>query len=296
MILAGNKAMINKNKQLALICAFSLMTLLGCTENPFFDPPEVGAAQINGKVFLSHDFDNSGVYVWVEQLKLSAYTNSDGEFLINIPPPASQGGGNGLTGDLFMYFYLANYKLDSARISFLNGAPLISKGDLNEEGNLNRIINLSKLLNVKVSFLEKSISMSSIDRLNIKITLTSPEINPVISVMAKAKAKDDTPLPAFFIKKVDSKENIFKMIDIGIHVNLINFINNSITVIYETNIGFSGGELPPGAYKVIPYVKVKNVNPPLELLKGLGAHIMEYHPDYLKLPFKHSSGNIILTE
>ena len=289
--------MINKNKQLALICALSLMTLLGCTENPFFDPPEVGAAQISGKVFLSHDFDNSGVYVWVEQLKLSAYTNSDGEFLINIPPPASQGGGNGLTGDLFMYFYLANYKLDSARISFLSGAPLISKGDLNEEGNLNRIINLSKLLNVKLSLSLKSISMSSIDSLNIKITLTSPEIDPVASIMAKANTREYTlPSPALFLRKLDSAENIFKMIDIGYHVELVNFINKNVTVVHNMNIRFSGGELPPGTYKVIPYVKVRDVNPPLELLKGLGEHVLRYHPDYLNLPFKLSTENIILTE
>lgn len=286
-----------QNKQLVLICAFSLTALIGCTENPFSDPPEVGTSQLSGKVLLSHDFDNSGVYVWIEQIEVSAYTNSDGDFLITIPPPSIQGGGGGIEGDLIMYFYLANYKLDSAQVSFLRGVPVVSKGDLNEEGDVARIIKLSKLLNVELSFLKKSISMSSIDSLRIKITLTSPEIEPVASVMAKANTREYTPpSPAFFISKIDSEEDIFKMNDIGYHVELVNFINKGVTVIYDMAVGFSAGELPTGTYEVIPFVKVRNVNPPLALLNSLGEHVLEYHSDYLKLPFKRSSEKIILTD
>ncbi|TFB10922.1 hypothetical protein E3V55_04760 [Candidatus Marinimicrobia bacterium MT.SAG.3] len=286
-----------QNKQLVLICAFSLTALIGCTENPFSDPPEVGTSQLSGKVLLSHDFDNSGVYVWIEQIEVSAYTNSDGDFLITIPPPSIQGGGGGIEGDLIMYFYLANYKLDSAQVSFLRGVPVVSKGDLNEEGDVARIIKLSKLLNVELSFLKKSISMSSIDSLRIKITLTSPEIEPVASVMAKANTREYTPpSPAFFISKIDSEEDIFKMNDIGYHVELVNFINKGVTVKYDMAVGFSAGELPTGTYEVIPFVKVRNVNPPLALLNSLGEHVLEYHSDYLKLPFKRSSEKIILTD
>ena len=292
--------MIIYNKYLVLTCSFLLITLIGCTENPFSNAPEVGATQISGQVLLSNESENSGVYVWIEQFGISAYTNSDGDFLITIPPPASQGGGSGIDGNLFMYFYLANYKLDSVRVVFLRGVPLVSKGDLNEEGNVTRIIQLSKLLNVKLSFFEKSISMSSYETLRIKITLTSPQIDPVAIIITKANARDNTPLPALFIKKVDSEESIFKMIDIGSYLEHylehVIFMGRSVTVIYDTDVGFLEGELPTGTYKVIPYVKVRDVNPPLELLKGLGEHVLEYHPDYLNLPFKFSSENIILTE
>ena len=289
--------MIIGNKKLVLICSFSLISLIGCTENPFSDPPEVGTSQISGQVLLSHEIDNSGVYVWIEQIEVSAYTNFNGEFLITVPPPAIQGGGDGIDGNLTIYFYLANYKLDSARVSFLRGVPLVSKGDLNEEGDVARIIKLSKLLNVELSFLKKSISMSSSDSLRIKITLTSPEIEPVASVMAKANTREYTPpSPAFFILKIDSEEDIFKMNDIGYHVDLVNFINKSVTVIYDMAVGFSAGELPTGTYEVIPFVKVRDVNPPLALLNSLGEHVLEYHSDYLKLPFKRSSEKIILTD
>ena len=291
--------MIISIKQLVLIVTLCFTILIGCTENPFSDPPVVGTSQISGKVLLSHDFDNSGVYVWIDQIKVSAYTNSDGDFLITIPPPASQGGGSGIAGDLIMYFYLGNYKLDSARVSFLRGVPLVSKGELNEEGNVARIIELSKLLNVQLSFLKKSISISSSDSLRIKITLTSPEIDPVASVMAKAHKgtrPPSPPSPAFFIRKVDSEEDIFKMNDIGYHVELINFINKSVTVTYDMAVGFSAGELPTGTYEVIPFVKVRDVNPPLALLNSLGEHVLEYHSDYLNLPFKRSSEKIILTD
>lgn len=289
--------MIIQNKQLVLIVTLCITILIGCTENPFSDPPVVGTSQISGTVLLRHDFDNSGVYVWIDQIEVSAYTNSDGDFLITIPPPASQGGGGGIDGDLIMYFYLANYKLDSVRVSFLRGVPVVSKGDLNEKGDVARIIKLSKLLNVELSFLKKSISMSSSDSLRIKITLTSPEIEPVASVMAKANTREYTPpSPAFFISKIDSEEDIFKINDIGYHVELVNFINKSVTVIYDMAVGFSAGELPTGTYEVIPFVKVRDVNPPLALLNSLGEHVLEYHSDYLKLPFKRSSEKINLTD
>ena len=86
------------------------------------------------------------------------------------------------------------------------------------------------------------------------------------------------------------------MIDIGYHVDLVNFINKNITVIHGMSIGFSAGELPTGTYEIIPFVKVRDVNPPLELLNSLGEHVLEYHPDYLNLPFKLLTENIILTE
>ena len=171
--------MIIRNRNLVLICSFILSSLISCTENPFSDPPEVGSTQIRGQVLLNNDTDNSGVYVWLEQIGVSAFTNTDGEFLISIPPPASQGGGGGIDGDLFMYFYLANYELDSVKVAFLNGVPLASVGDLNEEGNLVSIIHLFNLLNVELTFNNETISMSSIARLRITITLNSPQSNPV---------------------------------------------------------------------------------------------------------------------
>lgn len=289
--------MKNYKKQLALICAFSLTILLSCTENPFSEPPVVGASQIKGRVLLRHDSDNSGVYVWMEQFGVSAYTNSDGEFLITIPAPESQGGGGGIDGDLFMYFYLANYEMDSVKVSFLRGVPVISKGDLDEEGNVARIIELSKLLDVKISFLKRSLSMSGSDSLIVMLTLTTPASDAVTLVMTKnPTAKDDNPLPAFFIKNVDSEESIFKMIDIGNYISFINIINNRAIVTYDINVGFLEGDLPAGTYEVIPYVTVRNVNPPPELLNSLGEKVLTYHPDYLKLPFKRVAENIILTE
>lgn len=289
--------MINQKLQFALLFIICCTALSGCTENPFFNPPEVGAAQISGQVLLSREVDNSGVYVWIERLELSASTNPDGEFLINIPPPASQGGGNGIDGDLFMYFYIANYKLDSVRVSFLRGVPVISRGDLNEEGNLDHVINLSKLLNVRVSVSSDSVSMASPDSLKVTIKLTSTAVNPVASIMAKANSREYTPAsPALFIKKVGSDEHIFKMIDIGYHVELVNFIDQNVTVIHEMTIKFTDGELLTGVYEVIPYVKVRGVDPPLELLESLGNHVLDYHPDYLNLPFKLSTENFVLTE
>jgi len=288
--------MIIRNRNLVLICSFILSSLISCTENPFFDAPEIGSTQIRGQVLLNIDSDNSGVYVWLEQIGVSAFTNTDGEFLITIPPPASQGGGGGIAGDLYMYFYLANYKLDSVKVVFLNGVPLASEGDLDGEGNVAGIIQLSNLLNVKLSLDPETISMSDLDSLKIKITLTTPQNAPVRVVVTKIGAQATVPLAAFFIRKVDSEESIIRVNDIGTYFEFVEFISRRESLIYDFSIGFSAGELPVGTYEVIPYLKVRDVNPPSGLLKGFGEHIFEYHPDYLNLPFKRSSEFITLTE
>ena len=288
--------MIIRNKNLVFICSFILSSLISCTENPFSDGPNIMSTQIRGQVLLDNDSDNSGVYVWVEQMGVSAFTNTDGEFLINIPPPVSQGGGGGFQGDLFMYFYLANYKLDSVRVEFVNGVPLASKGDLNEEGNVAGSIQLSNLLNVKLSLNTKTISMSSTDSLRITISLTTPQIVPIIFVITKASNHDVIPLPAFFIKKVDSEESILRINDIDPYFEFVDFVTLKEPVTYDTKVGFSEGELPTGTYEIIPYFKVRGVHPPSGLLKDFGEHVFEYHPDYLNLPFKRSPVYITLTD
>ena len=288
--------MINRNRNLVLIGSFILSSLISCTENPFSDPPEIGSTQIKGQVLLNKHIDNSGVYVWLEQMGASAFTNVDGEFLITIPPPGSQGGGGGIDGDLFMYFYLANYKLDSVKVAFLRGVPLASEGDLDGEGNVDGIIHLFNLLNVELKFGNETISMSGFGRLRITITLNSPQPDPVRVVVTKLGPQEPLPLAAFFIRKVDSEESILRINDIGTYFEYVEFISRQEDLIYEFSIGFSAGELPVGIYEVIPYLKVRDVNPPSELLKTFGEHIFEYHADYLNLPFKRSSANITLTE
>lgn len=288
--------MITRNKNLVFICSFILSSLISCTENPFSDAPKIMSTQIRGQVLLDNDSDNSGVYVWVEQMEVSAFTNTDGEFLINIPPPISQGGGGGFQGDLFMYFYLANYKLDSIRVEFVNGVPLDSKGDLNEEGNVAGSIQLSNLLNVKLSLNTTTISMSDTDSVRIKITLTTPQIFAVTFVITKTSNRDVVPLPAFFIRKVDSEESILKINDIDPYFEFVDFVTLREPAIYDTKVGFSEGELPTGTYEIIPYFKVSGVNPPSGLLKDFGEHVFEYHSDYLNLPFKRSPVYITLTD
>lgn len=280
---------------IVVLCILMLM-LTGCTENPFSGGDKVAASQISGQVTLSHETDFSGIYVWLEGFNISTFTDSEGEFTLSLPPPASQSGGEGVNGDFNLYFYVSNFSLDSVGVTILNGDLVKSTKEIDETGSLKENITLSKLLNVEVAPKQESASASESTIILVDVTLTSPRIDPVKTVMLRAHARTFLPLSALFLKKVDTQEEIIKMVDIGSHINLVNFIDSDLTLSYELRFELLPGELPAGEYQIIPYVMVGNMNPPVELINSLGDDVHEYHADFLNLPFKRSGGEFIIFE
>ncbi|MCI0698440.1 hypothetical protein L0337_41385 [candidate division KSB1 bacterium] len=110
---------MRKVKFLTLIFApgICLLVVGGCTSNPFGgDEITGGNRQISGNLILKDKSSPESVYVWLEGFGLNAWTNNRGEFKINLPPPASQGPAGGVDGVFALYFYLANYSLQSTTV------------------------------------------------------------------------------------------------------------------------------------------------------------------------------------
>ncbi len=278
------------------VFGITMLMLTGCTENPFSDGDEVTASQISGQVTLSHETDFSGIYVWLEEFKISTFTNSSGNFWLSLPSPASQSGGEGVNGDFNLYFYVANFSLGSVSVKILNGDLMRSTANIDGTGGLMEAVTLSKLLNVEVVPKQKSASVSDSSNIRVDVILTTPHLNPVKTVMFRTDKTATMPLPALMLKKVDTEEEIIKIVDIGSHINFVNFIDNNLILNFKMVFSLSAGELPVGEYQIIPYVIVSDVNPPVELLNSLGDDVLEYHADYLKLPFKRAGGNFNISE
>ena len=287
-----------KQSGLTSIAIFSVMIfiLTGCTDNPFSDGGELTASQISGQITLSHETDFSGIYVWLGEFNISTFTNTAGDFRLSLPPPTSQSGGEGVNGDYKLYFYVANFGLDSATVTILNGDLVRSTTDIDESGSVRRAIILPKLLNVEVVSDKESVNASDTSNISLDVILSSPRIVPVKTVMLKVSNHATLPLPALFLKKVDTEEELFKIVDIGSHINFVNFIDKNLILNFKMQFSLSAGELPVGEYQIIPYVIVSDVNPPVELLNSLGNDVLNYNTDYLQLPFKRAGGDFIISE
>jgi len=124
-------------------CAMvALLLAAGCTENPFDSGSEISAkTSVSGRVILLNSSSSEGVYVWLEGLNLGVFTGPNGDFLLRLPSPSSQPGG-GFTGSANLYFYMANFQLDSTRLVLRGGEFLYSQGEL----NIRKHILLSALL------------------------------------------------------------------------------------------------------------------------------------------------------
>ena len=213
---------------------------------------------------------------------------------MTIPAPESQGGGSGITDDINLYFYLENYTLDSVRISFLRGVPKVGYADLNDEGNIDHVIRLSKLVDINLSYNTNPINLSLDRTLEVTVTLTTIQTDSVRFIMLAA-ANFLPRLPAFFIRKIDSEENILILNEIGTYFEFVHFVGRNAPKTFNMPLTFSKDELPAGTYEIIFYTKFRHIEPPPELVQSLGENIYGYNPDFLSLPYKRTSNIITIT-
>jgi len=275
-----------KQMTIALFITMGLLLLHGCTEHPF-DKSEItgGNRQIQGNLTLSDKMAPDGVYVWFESFDISTNTDRDGQFMIHLPHPDVQGTPGGTTGVFKLYFYIANYKLASARAVVRNGEFIFSEGDFDENGVMNSTRSLLKILHVSTSVEPDSVLADYEGRLDIKITLQA--LFDTVTVIFP-KIMGGTPGAV-----------LFRRLGYGdIFVDLSDNNDNALTVerigpeTYDLYMVFDmrHGALPVGRYEVIPYFLIEQENMPYGLLESLSPNAEALGPDYLKIPFKRKGG------
>ncbi len=109
----------------------------GCTEN-ILDNQSISSSgnKITGTVKLNQRENAEGVYVWLEGLNIGQKTDENGEFKIEIPPFILQGYQTGLTGVFNLYYYSANFNLESTKLFFRNGSLASHQDVISENGEL----------------------------------------------------------------------------------------------------------------------------------------------------------------
>ncbi len=269
-----------------LICFISI----ACTENPFLDSniTEDGNRSFSGKVLIENDSDPSGIFVWIEELNLFTWTKTNGEFLFVLPAKAESQPGGGFTGFLTVYYYVANYKLESSRVFVFDGVFKYADADLNEKGQIKDTIVLEKKLNIVTTVVPSLFSTTYTDIIQIKATLTTPENDPVRAGTNKNRYGEWT---GIFIKSIsDPGMDIIRIIDGGMREDIV---TGEIT--WKKTFYYSDLNLNPGKYEVIPFVIV-NENLPTGLLTAIGENVRSFSENYFNYPIRVETATIEISD
>jgi len=280
-------------KKLAFYCfiliVFTLsLFCLGCTGNPI-DSGGIssGQSQMIGKVQLENGHNREGVYVWMRDFDLNAFTTEDGSFSLTWPS-----GFSNVTGIFRVYFFVANYQLDSVNVAVREGEFLYGQEGLNTNGELRQTVRLKQFLEVSAD-----VSPEIVTRLNyIDVTMTFSLGLRTLNGVSTVVLPNTTPgfLSSVFFKNTETGELfIFK----GLPVTTEEEIPVGQTrIVRKMNVVFSRINLPAGKYLFIPYILVKRKDLPEDLVNSIALNTLAFGPNYLKLPFKRDGGEFEVRE
>ncbi|MCI0693670.1 hypothetical protein L0337_16880 [candidate division KSB1 bacterium] len=277
---------------LALLVALCAALLSGCTDNPFFkDKVSGGTTAVRGSVQLADGQTPEGVFVWLDGFNNSARCDAAGRFLLNLPPQSASAG---INGTFQLYFYVANYQLNSAQVVVRNGEFAYDQADINKNGELTKTLLLHKFLRIATRVEPSIIGPNFEGRLLMTVTLEA--IGDTVTVKFPGLFTEF--LAKAILKKVGSDEIMLLLLS-----NAFGAASSDLQIVgripYSRSIAFdiSRGSILPGDYELIPYLLIKHETIPPKLIQGLGSNVEAFGKEYLKIPFRREGGNLkVLTD
>lgn len=264
----------------------SLFYFSSCTSNPFGgDKISGGKLRMSGTVRLADQAEAKDILIWMSGFNTSTVTNANGEFALNLPPKAAQSGSGGVSGIFTVYFYLANYFLDSAQVVVQNGEFVYSRGDLNKDGRVAVTKSLRRFLEISAVVSPEAVEQSFNFRIGVTVTLRA--LIDSCTVIFPGSIGDL--LGAVFFRNIATGEVV-------IFQSVPGALTRDIAIIGRTPAdrvsAFTLNQLalPQGQYEVIPQVLVRHQALPSGLHRSIGANVEEIDPDYLKIPFRRTNG------
>ncbi len=287
-----------------LIFSFLIISpfvLIQCTSNPL-DSDQISSKyrEITGQVKLSDKISPDNVYLYLEGLDVGTYSDAEGKFELQIPSPNSQSGG-GLTGAFNLYYFSANYKLDSAKVVLHKGQIQLDKGDLNADGEIKTIKTLQKLANVKINLdpklfpvpAENNNIIAEICNFNtgwekpMSVILDINTLNE--SVVVQYPNLPQGPTALVYLEKIGTDQKTIYTFSVKEVPGEINLMTESLS--HEARTWITGyqineGDLPVGTYRVMPYFLIHQSGVPDELLNNLLSDLENPAQGVLNIPMK----------
>jgi len=278
---------------LILLCFF----LCNCTENFLFKEDKIENMNvIKGRVELSDSANPKDVYVWFQVFDIGTKTDTYGNYTLTLPSPSEQTGG-GLSGIYPLYFYVANYGIDSLIIPILNGYFQRTYEETAVEGNILQPVKLHKILSINASTELETVSMNYQDSILAVFTVKALE-DPIWirCIFSRPRFKGDPQYMSGFIKKINSSEESVQKVqlpDRGHRTATFKIDQNPISLL-PLRIDCDSLILSIGEYEIIPFMLVQQDNLPSGLINSLGENAQNFSLDFINIPLKVGHNQLIV--
>ncbi len=252
-----------------------------CTDNPFFGNDTAKDKHVvSGKVLPASDDSPENIYVWLEQLNISTWTNVQGDFKIELPQTDDLSGYN---NDLKLYYYVGNYAIQHSNLLVVDGVFEFGKYDINNDGFIKETVYLKKLIDITTTIQPDAISEDYSGFVDVEVKIINLDTNLlVINRMTREGV-----LSGYIFREINSPSTSAQRIDFSGVVyrgyRLYNPVTWTGSFVWEKNF------LPSGTYEVYPYIFLRQEDIPQELLESFGTKADQLTDAYLKIPFKHNS-------
>jgi len=273
----------------------------GCTENVLDNQSILlPKNQITGTVKLNQRENAEGIYVWLEGLNIGQKTDENGEFKIEIPSFRLQEDQAGLTGVFNLYYYSANFNLESTKLVFRNGSLASQQDVINDNGELLKPQVVLQNLKIKTLVVPESVSSAEVAQAELRRE----------SIVVIFKVTLQALLGALIVEFPTSVENLISPV-------MFRNVNTDEVFILESKIAglsfddfltlgeepvsrfliieLQSHHLPKGEYEIIPYLLI-NRSLPEGLLESLGESVEELGPNYLKMPILRETSRFVITD
>lgn len=290
--------MIIRTRLILFLISVSLISLM-CTSNPIFEDRDSSSKQtVKGRIQLSDGASPDNVFVWLEGLNISTYTNDGGHFTLQLPPPQSQSGG-GLTGDYRIFYYVGNYRITTSSVVIRNGSFEYGAGDIDTEGNIDGTKILQKLADINTVIQPSEITEYDSSRVGITLFVTVTVVPKSNSVKVKMPIGPGGLLTAMIFKGIDASISdavFYGNAQLSEPIN-VTAIRNWQTGIKARNINSTPYyTLEAGEHEVIPYIRIVQDDLPDGLIESIGENAGTFNHDYLKIPVRLNLGHLTVTE
>jgi len=258
------------------------MVIVYCTSNPFFgNDTALENLLIKGKVTLEEETDYSNVFIWLRGINVKTRTKADGSFSLQLPNPKSlPGGAFAWNGELPLYFYMDNFRIDSVMVFILNGKLKPEQENISDSGKLKTNRNLRKIIRIHSTCEPEQILAIDSTVITVRIEVLQRSTG---SRLFTYKDSDDS-LKAFYIFNVKNPVEKFKKFFIPPGSPYKGFFNKALYGEHKIKVS-----LPKGEYKIMPFIHLAQAGIPNDMFIEIGEYPDRFTGEYLKMPFTFES-------
>ena len=270
----------------ACILTSFILVLTACTKNPLSDD-DISLVQrttVKGKIQLSDNSTPVNVFIWLEGLEVSTYSNANGNFTLTLPAPQTQPGG-GLTGDYMLYYYLGNYEYATSSVSIVDGYFRFGEQDIADNGSIKQTIQLQKLLRIETTIVPPRMNVG--DTLDVTISISLRALSGPVKVET-LKENTDFVLAIFFRPQEKPIEDVLQLpCNLQPQEETIQLSKKWYVNLYTHWIHIPEEQ---AVYDIVPYLRVIQDGLPDALIQSISPNADKYNYEYLHIPYKWNLG------